>query len=45
MTMTTASILAQDFRFDEVTYTPEGTTFKLFAPDNAKKVIVRIYQD
>ena len=29
--------------FQEMTYTPQATTFKLFAPDNAK-AIVRIYQ-
>ena len=26
----------QEFRFDEMTYTPEQTTFKLFAPNDAK---------
>ena len=36
---------AQDFRFDEMTYSPEETTFKLFAPANAKNVKVRIYQE
>ena len=36
---------AQDFRFDEVTYTPQQTTFRLFAPADAKKVVVRIYKD
>jgi pullulanase len=36
---------AQDFNFDEVTYTPEATTFKLFAPEDVKKVTVRIYQN
>jgi pullulanase len=45
MTITTATIQSQDFCFDEMTYTPEATTFKLFAPDNAKKVTLRIYQD
>ena len=45
MTVTTATIQSQDFSFDEVTYTPEATTFKLFAPEDAKKVIVRIYQE
>ena len=45
MTMTTAAIHSQDFDFDEVTYTPEATTFKLFAPADAKKVTVRIYRD
>ena len=29
--------------FQEMTYTPQATTFKLFAPDNAK-VTLRIYQ-
>ena len=37
--------LAQDFKFDEVTYTPQQTTFRLFAPTDAKKVVVRIYKD
>ena len=32
--------LAQDFHFDEVTYTPQQTVFKLFAPKNAKNVVV-----
>ena len=27
---------AQDFQFDEMTYSPEQTVFKLFAPNNAK---------
>ena len=36
---------AQDFCFDEMTYSPEETTFKLFAPANAKNVKVRIYQE
>ena len=40
-----ASISAQDFRFDEVTYSPEKTVFKLFAPDDAKNVRVRLYKD
>ena len=43
MMVTTAQ--AQDFRFDEVTYTPQQTTFRLFAPADAKKVVVRIYKD
>jgi pullulanase len=29
--------------FQEVDYTPHQTTFSLFAPNNAKKVVVRIY--
>ncbi len=36
---------AQDFQFDEVTATSETTTFKLFAPNDAKRIKVRIYQD
>ena len=44
VSMTAIVVQSQDFRFDEVTYTPEATTFKLFAPDNAKKVTVRIYK-
>ena len=36
---------AQDFCFDEMTYSPEETTFKLCAPANAKNVKVRIYQE
>ena len=43
--MAAMTIHAQDFNFDEVAYSTEGTTFKLFAPSNAKKVTVRIYQD
>lgn len=31
--------------FQEVSYTPEKTVFTLFAPNDAKKVLVRIYQD
>ena len=37
--------LAQNFKFNEVTYTPKQTTFQLFAPADAKKVVVRIYKD
>ena len=36
MTTLVTSIQAQDFCFDEMTYSPEQTTFKLFAPNNAK---------
>ncbi len=36
---------AQDFRFDEVTYSPEKTVFTLFAPNDAKQVVVRIYDE
>ena len=44
--MTTALLTthAQDFSFDEMTYQPEQTTFKLFAPADARRVVVRIYQ-
>ena len=31
---------AQDFCFNEVNYTPEKTQFAIFAPDDAKKVIL-----
>ena len=44
MTMTTFAT-AQNFRFDEMTYSPEKTTFKLFAPANAKSVKVHLYRD
>ena len=43
--MTTVALQAQVFLFDEVNYAPTATTFKLFAPRQAKKVVVRIYQD
>ena len=36
---------AQTFDFNEMSYTPEQTTFQLFAPSSAKKVVVRIYKD
>ena len=39
----TTTTRAQDFSFDEVSYTPEQTTFRLFAPPTAKQVKVRIY--
>ena len=35
----------QDFNFDEMTYSPSQTQFKLFAPNDAKRVVVRIYQE
>ena len=35
---------AEAFNFDEVTYTPEATTFKLFAPKEAKRVAVYVYE-
>ena len=31
--------------FQEVSYSPEKTVFTLFAPNDAKKVVVRIYQE
>ena len=34
---------AQEFRFSEMEYTPQHTTFRLFAPREAKRVVVRIY--
>lgn len=37
------AVRAQNFNFDEVSYSPEQTTFRLFAPADAKKVTVRIY--
>ena len=43
MTTITATVQAQDFDFKEVAYTPEATTFKLFAPSQAKKVTIRLY--
>ena len=43
MTTITATVQAQDFDFKEVAYTPEATTFKLFAPSHAKKVTIRLY--
>ena len=38
--MATTHSMAQEFDFKEVTYTPKETTFKLFAPRNAKSVKV-----
>lgn len=38
-------VTAQDFCFDEMNYSAEQTTFRLFAPADAKKVVVRIYKD
>ena len=43
MTITTTAVKAQVFLFDEVSYSPEATTFKLFAPNDAKRVTLRIY--
>ena len=45
ITMAATTIQAQDFRFDEVTYTPEATTFRLFAPDKARRVQLRLYKN
>ena len=36
--------MAQNYKFDEVTYTPRHTTFKLIAPDNAKHVVLSLYK-
>lgn len=41
----TPMTMAQNFNYDEMTSTPEETTFKLFSPDNAQKVVVRIYNN
>ena len=30
-------------QFNELTYTPTKSEFRLFAPDSAKKIVVRIY--
>ncbi|MCH4147901.1 MAG: type I pullulanase [Prevotella sp.] len=38
----TQSAMAQDFHFDEVTYSSEQTVFKLFAPKDAKRVEVLV---
>ena len=35
LTMAATTVQAQDFRFNEVEYTPEATTFQLFAPKDA----------
>ena len=37
------SSYAQDFDFQECVVTPQQTTFRLFAPSDAKKVKVRLY--
>ena len=36
---------AQDFHFNEVNYTPEKTQFVLFAPNDARRVTLRLYRD
>ena len=43
--MTTVMSKAQSFDFNEVDCGPEATTFQLFAPATAKRVVVRIYND
>lgn len=35
---------SQNYKFDEVSYTPRHTTFKLIAPDNAKRVVLSLYK-
>ena len=43
--MITVATQAQVFDFNEVDCGPEATTFQLFAPATAKRVVVRIYKD
>ena len=45
LVMTTVITKAQAFDFKEVDCGPESTTFQLFAPATAKRVVVRIYND
>ena len=45
LVMTTVITKAQAFDFKEVDCGPESTTFQLFAPATAKRVLVRIYND
>ena len=45
LAMTTEITHAQGFDFNEVVCDPEATTFQLFAPATAKRVVVRIYND
>ena len=45
LVMTTVITKAQGFQFNEVDCGPEATTFQLFAPATAKRVVVRIYND
>ena len=40
-----AAAQTQTQTFQEVCYSPEKTVFTLFAPNDAKKVVVRIYQE
>ena len=43
--MTTVITKAQGFDFNEVDCGPEATTFQLFAPTTAKRVVVRVYNE
>ena len=43
--MITVTAYAKGFDFNEVDCGPESTTFQLFAPATAKRVVVRIYKD
>ena len=45
LVMTTVITKAQNFNFNEVDCGPEATTFQIFAPTTAKRVVVRIYND
>ena len=45
LVMTAIITNAQGFDFNEVDCGPESTTFRLFAPATAKRVVVRIYKD
>ena len=40
-----SSLNAEEFDFMEMRYSPSQTTFSLFAPDDASRVVVRIYKD
>ena len=37
--------MSQKYKFDEVSYTPRHTTFKLIAPDNARLVVLSLYKE
>ena len=45
LAMATTRITAQEFDFNEMTYTPEQTTFRLFAPKDMKRVVVTVHDD
>ena len=45
LAMATVTTQAQDFDFKEIEWSPEATTFQLFAPPTAKRVVVRIYRE